>query len=283
MYPGFYLPSNELSNIVAHYLLAEEGKYLGQRNDEITLFPGGLMMIGLSFGAFPPIITYNSTTTIAPAACVIGCFTSPIYLRFFDNRQFGITFKPLGFYRLTGISSAVVTNSVNSLESLGIKGYEFVLEQLQSLSTAKDKVRVIEKWLLQIRVQETLPSSVMAEYILKKIIESGGLTPLEKLLSPVHINPRYAERSFKSFFGITPKGLAEIIRFNLLLNYMSGKGVHSLSDLAEVGNFYDNSHFIKHFEKYAGGNPAAISRKLNSASTFQKETLQRYNIINYFE
>src|SRR3546814_17408867 len=54
--------------------------------------------------------------------------------------------------------------------------------------------------------------------------------------------------------GLSPKEYAELIRFNYLNTLMLRETI-SASELAYVGDFYDHSHLIKHFQRMPGLTP----------------------------
>ncbi|WP_159025788.1 AraC family transcriptional regulator [Aquimarina sp. Aq78] len=82
-----------------------------------------------------------------------------------------------------------------------------------------------------------------------------NLISLKELAAYTNLGYRQFERNFKSQFGITPKKIQRIIRFEatvkkILLNRNPGY----LSTALDHG-YYDQSHFINEFQFFAGEKP----------------------------
>jgi len=80
---------------------------------------------------------------------------------------------------------------------------------------------------------------------------------LYKLLN---YSPRQCQRLFMKHFGLTPKKVLSIIRFQQCLDLlMSGKP----NEILELTTYYDQAHFINDFKRNIGLTPFEYIKKLN--------------------
>lgn len=73
------------------------------------------------------------------------------------------------------------------------------------------------------------------------------------------VNRRYIDRHFLLELGCSPKEFAGIVRFNYLNALLSHQEV-SWKELTVLGNFHDQSHLIKHFQKLTGLAPSVYTQ-----------------------
>jgi AraC-like DNA-binding protein len=73
-------------------------------------------------------------------------------------------------------------------------------------------------------------------------------------------SPKQTQRIFSANFGLTPKVVLSILRFQKCLHILtSGKAVPS--DVLNLVNFYDQAHFINDFKRNIGITPFELVRK----------------------
>lgn len=68
----------------------------------------------------------------------------------------------------------------------------------------------------------------------------------------VDVNPRTMERRMQTYMGYTLSNYIKIVRFTMLFDIMMGSDKSNLATAIEALGYYDQSHVIRDFHKYAG-------------------------------
>jgi len=89
--------------------------------------------------------------------------------------------------------------------------------------------------------------------------ERGGLVRVDDLARLMGVTPRQTERLFRERVGLSPKLFLRIVRFQRALAAMRARRRTAWADLAVALGFYDQSHLIRDFRRFAGGAPGAWS------------------------
>jgi AraC-like DNA-binding protein len=77
-------------------------------------------------------------------------------------------------------------------------------------------------------------------------------------------HPSFVAR-FRRATGSTPKRFAELVRFHHLIDRMPVATAASWSGLAVEAGYYDQSHVIRDFKRFAGFTPADYHRRVRAA------------------
>ena len=78
---------------------------------------------------------------------------------------------------------------------------------------------------------------------------------MRDIISDFQICERTVQRRFRERLGITPKMLSRIVKINYLWNTINSKGPIDYQDLVFLGNYFDQTHFIKDFKAMTGETP----------------------------
>jgi AraC-like DNA-binding protein len=104
-----------------------------------------------------------------------------------------------------------------------------------------------------------LPDETDRNYEL--IVRNGLCTQLHDIIKELGISERTLERRFHDRLGISPKMLIRILRINYLWRITSSKTEIDSHDLVFIGNYFDQTHFIKDFKSITGETPDAFFRR----------------------
>lgn len=277
--PFCLAPMERLKPYVAHYQVFETMDFpLGWK--QIFRLPGGSICMAFCYGDQPSFFTDRINSFQLPDEMVLGIFTRTYRLLWNDNRILIITFKPFGIYHIFGIHPYRVTNQILPLNRLGIYNGHYLSRHLREMPDTAEKIYLIERWLLQKLDKHNDPVPGLLENIFRQIVQTNGLVPVTQMISQARLNPRYVERQFHDYIGISPKTCCEIIRFNYLINSLTGDRPATFSKLVDIGKFHDHSHMIKHFSKFCGTTPGHLLQEFAEAPGFQRRVLQQYNLLN---
>ncbi len=121
-------------------------------------------------------------------------------------------------------------------------------------------IKVFEKYLQQKRSKK-IPSWAKE---LKEIIQDQIDTTitLKQLSKDLDINPAYLSREFSKYFNDLSFGdYIRKLRIEKAIEYLNTPG-YSLTKIAYLTGFSDQSHFTRIFKKHTGQNPSVYRKKL---------------------
>jgi AraC-like DNA-binding protein len=87
------------------------------------------------------------------------------------------------------------------------------------------------------------------------IERGGGNVKVSDLENETLYSARYLNKVFTRELGVSPKGFAKFVRFQLLLGRMNVSGSADGARLAAEFGYFDQSHMIKEFKAFVGVTP----------------------------
>lgn len=163
----------------------------------------------------------------------------------------GIVFKPYGLFPLLKMPVSEISGFICNMEDLmGSKIVE-IQEILAEVPTCEQKFRVLEHWLSR---EMNDPSHEARRHIVwatEQITAHHGNISIRQLADSLHVSERTLERHFQNDCGMTAKQFAIIQKIQTILQRMAEpSSLSSLQqiDYVDVGQFYDQSHFIHTFK-----------------------------------
>ena len=124
-----------------------------------------------------------------------------------------------------------------------------VLEQLGEASCAVTRIAVVERWLAELPYEDD-PLVTRAVTLLSEAHEEASVSAIAAALG---VSERQFERRFLARVGVTPKRFATLRRFERAL--AQATTAPSLTAAALDAGYYDQSHFIRDFRRFAGSSP----------------------------
>lgn len=134
-------------------------------------------------------------------------------------------------------------------------------EQVVCASDTTIRIHIIEQYLQQaLYTYDIHPRSVhpLLSHSVQLIYANAGQIDLATLAHEVHYSERTIRRIFQQEFGIRPKEMIDIIRFQSVLQTMYRYPQFSMNELAIAYGYYDQSHFINSFQRYYGLSPGQL-------------------------
>jgi len=93
-------------------------------------------------------------------------------------------------------------------------------------------------------------------WALKSKIEAAhGLVRIDELCDEAGISIRQVDRLFREHLGIRPKTFARIARFQNAIGLLKKDPGCTMADVAVRCGYYDQSHFVHDFRRFAGAAP----------------------------
>lgn len=170
----------------------------------------------------------------------------------------------LVFFKEAG-ASAFFKQPVHELFGESVSLDNFILrsklavleEQLQEAAADRDKLRVVELFLLS-RLNP-VPVDPLVVNALSFLHQSKGAIKITELTKQLRISQSTLEKRFRQVVGTTPKKFASLIRFKHALH--SHQPEDLLTGLAYEAGFYDQAHFIKEWKVITGETPEVFFKK----------------------
>ena len=244
------IPSDKSSILIDRFLKIEVSEKKGEVNDKFI--PDGHAGMIFHFGK--------------PAEFYDGEKHSPLP-NFFISKPFlgnlDIRVSHENDSIIAILNTSVLTRILNfSLEpyqkrSHFVKNFSFVeplFTMLNEVSSFNDRASIISDYFSR----EIIPADYVKDEIddiYFKILEEGGLRPINSILSEFNINPRTFRRNFIKRIGISAKGLSRIVRVNYFWKKILTISEQDFHNFIFECKYCDQAHFIKDFKDITGETP----------------------------
>jgi AraC-like DNA-binding protein len=93
------------------------------------------------------------------------------------------------------------------------------------------------------------------EWAWRRLVASGGTIEVDTLAREVGYSRKHLSVSFRERFGMSPKPLARVIRFDRAVQLLRSGRFRSFADVALACGYYDQAHFTREFHELAGCPP----------------------------
>ncbi len=175
---------------------------------------------------------------------------------------FGVRFQTAGAYHFFKCSLSELTGRIVELDSILGRPYSDLEDRIHSAAATSDRVSIIEKLLLDsLRLPESNESVV--EAVKDHIVLNDGIVSIHKTARHFGVSQRQLERHFKQMVGVSPKFYSRIVRIQSVIAASEFQRADDLPGLALRFGFYDQPHFVREFNEFAGKSPTAFLRDEN--------------------
>ena len=172
------------------------------------VMPGNCLQVD-----FSPLCLLSSSQVNGeqPQSFVVGRLTRFLLLKPTGRVEImGVRFKPGGAYRfLTCPLGSLTDSNVPTADIWGIEGRYLEQAVLEACDNAR-RQQLVEEFLLR-KLEQTAPR-LRLEATIAEIIRSRGQTRVRDLAKQIGLSSRQLEREFRTSVGLSPKGLARILR-----------------------------------------------------------------------
>lgn len=192
-----------------------------------------------------------------PAAVVCGQLTGPLVLHSSpDAGMIGIRFQPSGMAPFLSTSMQSLTDARVPAEDLFVD-IDQLIEDIAESSNDAQRLASCNRFL--IRSIDFDRSNSYVRCALESIMQTRGRTSVESLATLVGTSRRSLELAFQKEVGTSPKMYCRITRFRHLFDAMSenGSSVNWVQIALDTG-FFDQSHLIRDFRRFAGNSPTSF-------------------------
>ena len=233
-----YLPHPNLRPWVQNYWTAKQDNFPVSGFNE-TLYPDGGISLTFSFRTELPALELK-TRQVA----------SKILIRESID-WIGVRFHPGGLSKLFSFDMNDLSDAHEDPEILRHE-LDNIQEKLMASGDSKIRLLQLETWLLD-KCHKRNPTPGLLHYLPSDFL--APTSSLDEIIKNQTISRRQLERKFRQEIGISPAQLKQLHRIKLARETISLDPFRPLTEIALDCGFYDQSHFIHHFQKITGQTP----------------------------
>ena len=189
-----------------------------------------------------------------------GLHAAPATIHHSGNQhgiQLAVT--PRGARALFGVpAGAVAATTVDLTDLLGPVGVELV-DRVSSATTWRTRWAILDEiFLRELELDQPLPPELEAAWALLR--SSHGLVPVEQLAREVGWSRRHFTKKFQLAYGLTPKVMGRILRFERAQQMVRLPTRPSLASVAAAAGYADQAHMTREWVEFAGLPPDRVAR-----------------------
>ena len=248
-------PGERLSPYIKCYFFFESGTATEM---EDIVFPSGNMEVIFNLGEGTWQSAVNEVFHKTPPIELWGQITRPLPIRSQGkNRMLGIRFYAHSAACFFKEEIWEFNDQVSDARDLLGKSISTLHEQLLEIPQLNRRIEMIEHFLLN-RLPDAAKNTDrinMIGQIVKELQRDTLSENIKALASKYDLTPRYIQKLFLQYTGVTPKIYHKINRFQLSLKQVAKKE-SSLTSIAYDCGYFDQSHFIREFKSFTGVTPS---------------------------
>jgi len=254
---AFYFPDPPLADHVQLFWhVSGRANYLRDRR-----LPTGNAHLLFNLGAAP---TLFARETGGPSRSFPTCWLAGQSESFIETGSHGDTvllgaqFHSHGAYRLLRLAQHELSDRVIELEALLGDQVLGLRQRLLDSASPLTRFVLLEQWLLRLLEggPEVHPAVVEASLT---IARTQGQIALPALSRHTGFSREHLIRRFREQVGLTPKAYGNIVRFNRALE-LARAPASSWAEIAHECGYYDQSHLVRDFQRFAGRAPGTLLR-----------------------
>ncbi len=248
-----YYPIPLLQDYISYYDVVEY-KSIDNKPFNISDFPRTALDMVFCFDGNIRLKLKKDSVIDINSAYFIGNFDTPYTISFSSSLSIiHVRFKTQGIYPLTKIPLAKVLNQAVSVEDLINQSVADLYHRMGEKDSFIDRIKLLETFLIKKYSKSTI--NYRLNHGINLIQQKKGMVNIKELSHELNTNYKSLERWFKAKVGLSPKKFSSITRFKNILEDLESCVQPSWMTLVNQYGFYDQSHFIKKFEEYAGLSP----------------------------
>lgn len=259
-------PSERLKRYVKCFYIYESSS---NASFEDIVFPSGCMEIIFNLGSGSWQIASGNTFTSTPSIELWGQITRPLFVKSAgSNTMLGIRFFPHAASCFIPENIEVLNNQVSDFRDISDNSANELYTKILEATTWNKRIVLLEEFLSDklIRCNKKAEKIAVITNVMEEISHEDFFDNIENVASRYGITPRYLQKIFLQYTGLTPKLYSKINRFQNSLKLITKRNT-SLTSIAYDCGYFDQSHFIREFKSFTGFTPSGYTSH-NSPITF---------------
>lgn len=227
---------------------------------------GPMRRLQAPFDGIPMIITFGPSIDImngdrpaqrgAYRSFLAGLHDVHVFTEF-QGEQSGlqVNFTLLGAYRFLNLTMSEIANRCLDLgDLLGRAAVDRFADALQDAEGWDARFDLADRFLLD-RLGRGRPMAPDVAWALKSLQASHGARSIGALSRDLACSRKTLIQRFHAQVGLSPKSVANILRFAFAVERIRAADEESWADLAIACGYYDQAHFNRDFRRYSGRTP----------------------------
>ncbi len=183
------------------------------------------------------------------------------------QRGLEVRLTPLGARRLLGLPMHELANRSVDLDTLLGPASRDLIDHLQHLADPAARLTLVADAFSHRIAEGSAPSPELA-WAWRQLDRPGGGPGIAALATELGWSHKRLITRFREEIGASPKTAAQILRFERTVAMLpgsssstAGPSVVDWADLALRGGYYDQSHLVREFQRFAGRAPGQLLRE----------------------
>jgi AraC-like DNA-binding protein len=226
-----------------------------------TVFPAGNMEMIFNLGEGVWRTEVNGVFENTPPVELWGQITQPTPVKSVGKQvMLGAKFLPHAPAFFLDEEVSLFTDKVVDLRDLMGAAVKELHARLWEAPSLAKRIELLEGFLVHCISQKRKKAEKlrMIGEIMKDMRSNSFADTIERTANRYNVTPRYLQKLFVQYTGMTPKLYNKINRFQLSLQLIS-KNESSFTSIAYDCGYADQSHFIRDFKSFTGTTPSAYS------------------------
>ncbi|MFN0089024.1 MAG: helix-turn-helix domain-containing protein [Acidimicrobiales bacterium] len=190
-------------------------------------------------------------------AMLAGLHARPAMIRH-DGHQHGVqlSITPAGVAALFGIPAGALAHQVLHLDAVVPDVADELVERLSQARSWRARWAILDAVLLD----RLSPDDVMAPELAhawSALVRGHGAIEIGELADSVGWSRPHLSRRFTTAFGMSPKVISRVVRFERAQRMLRLPTRPSLASIAAACGYADQAHMTRDFHEFAGSSPTA--------------------------
>lgn len=169
--------------------------------------------------------------------------------------MFGVRFHPGGALPFLDNPLRELTDQLVPLDSLWGRLASRLANAFAG-AARHERIPIVERMLLD-RLRNARADDELAMRAAALFRRSRGSATVREVAAALGVGQRQLERAFDRCVGLTPKGLARVVRFAAAVRFIE-RGPGTWTEVAFGAGYADQAHFIREFRSLSGVTPTAF-------------------------
>ncbi|MBI4472045.1 MAG: AraC family transcriptional regulator [Acidobacteria bacterium] len=185
---------------------------------------------------------------------VVGQMMEPVFVQpSNDIDVIGIRFQPGGAFPFFSLPMSELSNRFISLDLFWGATAAELEDRVRGAASTQEAIHAV---ILELEKRLKPVDGTTARMRRIAALQADELLPVRELARNAGLSERQIEREFKLVVGLTPKTFTRILRFQRVFEAMDNGS--RWVDIALECGYYDQSHLIADFRRFAGTTPSSL-------------------------
>lgn len=225
-----------------------------------VVLPDGCISLVLNFGA--PLAPASASDAVVPAKRhgLLGEVRRPLrVLAHGEVDLMGVRLVPGSTLALSRVPLADLVDQVSG-EAVLTNGLAALVRTLES-AEASVRAHLLARGLKDLARRDD-PSPSLLQMAVGRMMRQQGNLRVDSLAMSLGVSRRNLERLFAMQLGFSPKSLCDVLRFQAAVRLAQQRGAGSWADIACEAGYFDQSHLIRAFRRFAGAPPTGLEEAI---------------------